>query len=267
MTGLACPVSTPPRPSPSHHTPSAQPTEAASASLTAGRHAMPRARASWIVANTALAATLCRSTSPAFHRIGRAITAGLPWAAVASIWPNALVNMTDWNCKMASNSHAVPRASCSRRRPSSRSRSPAARARAAAALSRAAARETASGGTAISLTWPVLLALVLLVAAASSPARKLSRPPQFRRAKKASAALVNPFVSTGAHYGKGKWRALMVASRKGAESDITMIAAGQSRADGYLPQLWINPARVSGKPPGGIGDNGRGVFPVPIPGM
>ena len=34
-------VSRPPKPSPSHHTPSAQATEAPSASLTVGRHAMP----------------------------------------------------------------------------------------------------------------------------------------------------------------------------------------------------------------------------------
>jgi hypothetical protein len=44
--GLALPVSTPPRPSPSHQTAMDQATEAASANLTAGRQAIPMASSS-----------------------------------------------------------------------------------------------------------------------------------------------------------------------------------------------------------------------------
>ena len=47
--------------------------------------------------------------------MGLAITAGLPGAVAASIWPNARVNMKDWYCRMASSSHRPPRHNCSMR--------------------------------------------------------------------------------------------------------------------------------------------------------
>ena len=71
-----------------------------------------------MVANAVLIATGCCPRSWAFQRIGRLTKAGFPCAAAASIWLNALVNMTGWNCRIASSSHRAPRASCSRRRAS-----------------------------------------------------------------------------------------------------------------------------------------------------
>ena len=57
LTGLALLVSTIPSPSPNHHTPSAQAIEAASASRTVGRHAIPIASSSWMVAKIEFSST------------------------------------------------------------------------------------------------------------------------------------------------------------------------------------------------------------------
>ena len=57
LSGLAAPLSTPPSPSPNHHTPSDQAIEAASATRTVGRNAMPRPISSWIVAKIVLSST------------------------------------------------------------------------------------------------------------------------------------------------------------------------------------------------------------------
>ena len=57
LTGLAAPVSTIPSPSPNHHTPSDQATEAASATRTVGRQAIPMPSSSWIVANIVFSST------------------------------------------------------------------------------------------------------------------------------------------------------------------------------------------------------------------
>jgi hypothetical protein len=57
LTGLASPVSTIPSPSPNHHTPSAQAIEAASATRTAGRHAIPMPSSTWMVAKIAFSST------------------------------------------------------------------------------------------------------------------------------------------------------------------------------------------------------------------
>ena len=89
FSGLAAPVSTPPSPSPNHHTPSAHRTEAASATRTVGRNAMPSPSSSWTVAKIALSSTMWWSTRVAFQVIGLAMTAGLPSAVPASIWLNA----------------------------------------------------------------------------------------------------------------------------------------------------------------------------------
>ena len=56
-TALSGVASTPPRPSPSHHTASDQAIDAPSATRTVGRQAMPRPSSSWMVANTALSRT------------------------------------------------------------------------------------------------------------------------------------------------------------------------------------------------------------------
>src|SRR6185437_15795701 len=91
--GLALPVSTPPRPSPSHQTAMDQATEAASANLTAGRQAIPSAMISWMVAKAAFVTAGYCSTMPADQVIGSEMRRGLPWADMASDWPNARVNM------------------------------------------------------------------------------------------------------------------------------------------------------------------------------
>ena len=85
LTGLAVPLSTPPSPSPNHHTPAAQATDAASAGRTVRRHAMPAPSSSWIVANIAFASTACCSTRLACQIIGRAMKPGLPTALSASV--------------------------------------------------------------------------------------------------------------------------------------------------------------------------------------
>ena len=58
LTGLALLVSTIPSPSPNHHTPSAQAMEAASATRTVGRHAIPIASSSWMVAKIEFSSTV-----------------------------------------------------------------------------------------------------------------------------------------------------------------------------------------------------------------
>ena len=130
VTGLAVPLSTPPRPSPNHQTAADQATEPASATLTAGRQAMPRPRASWMVAKAAFVVTGLRSMMPAAQRTESATSAGLPSALPASIWPNARVNMNDWYCRTPSSTHRAARPSWSQRR---RSGGAQAAARAAAA--------------------------------------------------------------------------------------------------------------------------------------
>src|ERR1022692_1354848 len=118
LSGFAFPVSTAPSPSPSHHTPSDQATEAPSAILTVGRQAIPMASSSCTVANAEFIATACCSMRRADQMIGSATTAGLPAAEAASVRANSLVNMNDWYCSTASSSQLTPRASCSRRRAS-----------------------------------------------------------------------------------------------------------------------------------------------------
>src|SRR5579875_2448903 len=93
VTGVALPVSTPPRPSPSHHTDSDHTTLPASAALTVGRHSRPTAMASWMVAKAAFHG----GTSPAIRWPrcrGRPETSdGLPDWAGARIWvTNPLLN-------------------------------------------------------------------------------------------------------------------------------------------------------------------------------
>ena len=58
LTGLALLVSTIPRPSPNHHTPTAQAIEVASATRTVGRQAIPIASSTWIVAKIASSSTV-----------------------------------------------------------------------------------------------------------------------------------------------------------------------------------------------------------------
>ena len=78
MSGLASPLSTPPRPSPNHHTASAQTTLPASAARTAGRHSSPAPSSSWVTANAAFqAAGACR-TSRVNAMAGPVTPAGLP---------------------------------------------------------------------------------------------------------------------------------------------------------------------------------------------
>src|ERR1700724_147061 len=86
VTGLAVPVSTPPSPSATHHTPSDQAIDTARAGLTVGRHSRATAMASWVRANAVFqAAGLCVIRRSA-HRAGRATTAGLPEAVGSSTW-------------------------------------------------------------------------------------------------------------------------------------------------------------------------------------
>src|SRR6201981_2010303 len=93
LTGLEVPARMPPKPSPSHQTASDHAIDAASASLTVGRQAMPRPRASWMVAKTAFSTTTWWSMRLADQVIGPAITAGLPCALSASLPGELLVNM------------------------------------------------------------------------------------------------------------------------------------------------------------------------------
>ncbi len=57
FSGLATPFSIPPSPSPNHHTPIAQAIDAARASRTVGRNAMPSPISIWIVAKRVLIST------------------------------------------------------------------------------------------------------------------------------------------------------------------------------------------------------------------
>src|SRR3954454_6246542 len=102
--GLALPVSTPPRPSPSHQIATDQATEPASANLAAGRQAIPRAMISWMVAKATFVTIGCCSMMPADQVIGSEMRGGLPWADVASDWPNARVNMNGWDWSGAASS-------------------------------------------------------------------------------------------------------------------------------------------------------------------
>src|ERR1700733_13207398 len=115
LSGLAPPLSTPPSPSPNHHTPSDQRTEAARGARTVGRNAMPSPSSSWIVAKTALNSTRWWSIRVASQVIGFAMTAGLPSAVPASIWLKPLVNMNPWYCSTPSSSQMAARTSCSAR--------------------------------------------------------------------------------------------------------------------------------------------------------
>jgi hypothetical protein len=119
LTGLAVPARMPPKPSPSHHTASDQATEAASASLRVGRQAMPRPRASWVVAKMAFSTATWWSMRLADQVIGPATTPGLPCAHSASMSGKLLVNMDGWNCRMPSSTQMTPRPSWSLRRASS----------------------------------------------------------------------------------------------------------------------------------------------------
>src|SRR5690242_2249469 len=117
VNGLAVPVSTPPSPSPSHHTATAQAIEAASAALTVRRHSRPRARNSWMVAKSALQTAMCCIIRFADQVIGVAMTAGLPSAVP---WMTSLTkpleNMYGWYCRAASSSQITPRVSWRARR-------------------------------------------------------------------------------------------------------------------------------------------------------
>src|SRR5215470_2507819 len=116
ITGFAVPASTPPSPSPAHQTPRAQGIEAASATLTAGRQAMPTARNSCTLANAALAQVGWPATRRADQVMGSAMNPGLPAAIPASIWLNPLPNMNDCSCSTASSSQIAASPSWSRRR-------------------------------------------------------------------------------------------------------------------------------------------------------
>ena len=96
FSGLAPPFRIPPSPSPNHQTPMDQATDAASATRTVGRTAMPSPSSSWIVAKIVFSSTRWCSTRPACQVMGRAMTAGLPSAVPASIWANAFVYMNGW---------------------------------------------------------------------------------------------------------------------------------------------------------------------------
>ena len=119
LTGLAVPARMPPKPSPSHQTASDHAIDAASASRSVGRQAMPRPRASWTVAKMAFSTTTWWSMRFADHVIGPATTAGLPCAVAASMSGKLLVNMDGWYCRMPSSTQMTPRASWSLRRASS----------------------------------------------------------------------------------------------------------------------------------------------------
>src|SRR5215471_6431346 len=116
ITGFAVPASTPPRPSPTHQTPRAQGIEAASATLTVGRQAMPTARNSCTLANAALVQVGWPATRRADQVMGSAMNPGLPAAIPASIWLNPLPNMNDCSCSTASSSQNAASPSCSQRR-------------------------------------------------------------------------------------------------------------------------------------------------------
>src|SRR5260370_19954760 len=104
LTGFAVPASTPPRPSPNHRTPSDHAIEAASAALTVGRQAIPRAISSCTVANAALITVRWCPTSQASQLIGRATTAGVPRRGAPNIWLEPVVDMEGLYCRTASSS-------------------------------------------------------------------------------------------------------------------------------------------------------------------
>src|SRR5580693_2534587 len=116
ITGFAVPLSTPPNPSPNHQTPSAQGIEAASATLTAGRHAMPAPINSCTLAKAALVQVGWFAIRRADQVMGSATNHGLPDADAASNWLNPLPNMNDCNCSTASSSQIAASPSCSQRR-------------------------------------------------------------------------------------------------------------------------------------------------------
>src|SRR5579875_1217988 len=116
VTVLAPPVSTPPSPSPNHQTATDHTTDAASAGRIVGRQAIPRPISSWMVANAAFGPVRWCSMMPADQVIGWAMTAGLPGAVAASIWPNALVNMNGWYWSTPSSTQIAASPSCSQRR-------------------------------------------------------------------------------------------------------------------------------------------------------
>src|SRR5260370_42350926 len=109
LTGFAVPASTPPRPSPNHQTPSDHAIEAASAALTVGRQAIPRAISSCTVANAALITVRWCPTSQASQLIGRATTAGLLWAVAPIIWVETVGNKEGWDCRTAASSQIAAR--------------------------------------------------------------------------------------------------------------------------------------------------------------
>src|SRR5215467_750236 len=116
ITGFAVPASTPPSPSPTHQTPRAQGIEAASATLTVGRQAIPTPMNSCTLANAALAQVGWSATRRADQVMGSAMNPGLPAAIPASIRLNPLPNMNDCSCSTASSSQNAASPSCSRRR-------------------------------------------------------------------------------------------------------------------------------------------------------
>src|SRR6266566_1585887 len=144
LTGLAVPARMPPKPSPSHQTASDHATDAASASLRVGRQAMPRPRASWMVAKIAFSTTTWWSMRLADQVMGPATTAGLPCALSASMPGKLLVNIDGWYCRMPSSTQMTPRASWSWRHGSSAAMPPA------SAVAAVAARPVAGRAG----TWP-----------------------------------------------------------------------------------------------------------------
>src|ERR1700677_618748 len=119
LTGLAVPLSTPPRPSPIHHTPNDQPMEATRAAFRVGRQAIPRPNATCQKANTASVATAWLPMVRPDQWIGAASTCGFPADMVAIIWsPNARVKKTDCIWRRPSKSHSVASTNCRVRRAS-----------------------------------------------------------------------------------------------------------------------------------------------------
>ena len=78
-------MSTPPRPSPNHHTSDAHPIDAARATLTVGRQAMPRPSRIWMAAKAASVPTEWSAMMRDAHSTEWATGVGLPCAVGASI--------------------------------------------------------------------------------------------------------------------------------------------------------------------------------------
>src|SRR6266702_4093019 len=163
VTGLAVPVSTPPSPSLSHHTPSDQATDTARAALTAGRHSRPTAMASWVRADAVFQAGRSCAIRWSAHRAGLAKTAGLPVAVGSSTWlTKDLLYMYGWNCRAASSSQTSPSAICSPRRMPRDSWS-AARVMMLSRIASARARRAGDRGgecAGLAAAWAVLLVMV-----------------------------------------------------------------------------------------------------------